>query len=137
MSASTLAAKLKLGAGARALLINAPASYRTQLGTLPSGATLSGTGRGTFDWIQVFAKSRAELRRLAPRAVRALGSAGILWVSFPKGSSSIQTDLTRDAGWDSLRTHDLKWVTLVSVDQTWSAFAMRRYRPGEVRRSFK
>jgi hypothetical protein len=45
--------------------------------------------------------------------------------------SSVQTDLTRDAGWDALRSHELKWVTLVSINQTWSAFAMRRYRPGE------
>ena len=137
MPARTLASKLKLGAGARALLINAPASYRKELGTLPAGATLSASARGTFDWIQVFARSQAELRRLAPRAVRALGSEGLLWISFPKGSSSIQSDLTRDTGWDSLRTSDLKWVTLVSVNETWSAFAMRRYRPGEVRQSFR
>ena len=63
---------------------------------------------GTFDWIQVFARNRAELRRLAPRAVRALGPDGILWISFPKGTSTLQTDLTRDNGWEPLRRFDLK-----------------------------
>ena len=132
-----LAAKLKLRAGHRAALINAPAGYRKDLGTLPPGITVSGALRGSFDWIQIFAKNRNELRRLAPRAVRALGAEGILWVSFPKGTSQVQTDLTRDAGWKVLRRYRLKWVTLVAVDRTWSAFAMRPYRPGEARRSFR
>ena len=32
---------------------------------------------------------------------------------------------------------DLKWLTLVSVDETWSAFALRPYRQGEARQSFR
>jgi hypothetical protein len=137
MPESSLAAKLKLRAGQRAALINAPKHYRKGLGKIPSGVSFSEKLSGTFDWIQIFVKNQGELRRLAPRAVRALGPDSHLWVSFPKGTSSLQTDLTRDAGWNALRSHDLKWVTLVSVDQTWSAFAMRLYRPGEERRSFR
>jgi hypothetical protein len=137
MPNSPLAAKLKLRAGGRAALINAPPSYRKDLGKIPPGVNFSGTLAGTFDWIQIFVKNQAELRRLAPRAIRALGPGGLLWISFPKGTSSVQTDLTRDAGWDALRSHALKWVTLVSVNRTWSAFAMRLYRPGEERQSFR
>src|SRR5512135_1324697 len=125
MRESSLAAKLKLRSGYRAALVNAPRGYRKDLGTLPPGASLSGTLSGSFDWIQLFAKTRVELRRPAPRAVRALGAEGILWVSFPKGTSQVQTDLTRDAGWEALRRYRLKWVTLVAVDRTWSAFALR------------
>jgi len=137
MSESSLASKLKLRGGQRAALINAPDSYRKDLGKVPPGVTFSEKLAGTFDWIQVFARNQAELRRLAPRAVRALRAEGLLWISFPKGTSSIQTDLTRDTGWEALRGHELKWVTLVSVNQTWSAFAMRPYTPGEERRSFR
>jgi hypothetical protein len=61
----------------------------------------------------------------------------MLWISFPKGSSKIQTDLTRDKGWESLQTLDLKWITLVSVNETWSAFALRPYREGEEKQSFR
>lgn len=57
----------------------------------------------------------------------------LLWISFPKGSSKIQTDLTRDKGWEALREVDLKWINLISVDDTWSAFSLRPYRPGEAR----
>ena len=55
----------------------------------------------------------------------------------PKGSSKIQTDLTRDKGWDVLQGLNLKWLTLVSVDDTWSAFALRPYRAGEPRQTFR
>lgn len=49
----------------------------------------------------------------------------------------IQTDLTRDKGWDSLKAHDLKWISLISVDSDWSAFALRPQRPGEPRQTFR
>ncbi len=49
----------------------------------------------------------------------------------------IQTDLTQDVGWDALQQADLKWVTLISVDPTWSAFCLRPYKPGEARQSFR
>jgi len=133
----TLGAKLKLRPGARAALVGAPPGYRKALGKLPQGTTLAAALKGKYDWVQVFARTSAELRRLAPGAVRALGPEGLLWVSFPKGTSQVQTDLTRDTGWGALRRHALKWVTLVSVDNTWSAFCVRRFRPGEARRSFR
>jgi len=55
----------------------------------------------------------------------------MLWISFPKGSSKIQTDLTRDTEWNSLHDVDLKWVNPISVKDTGSAFALRTYKPGE------
>jgi hypothetical protein len=53
------------------------------------------------------------------------------------GLSKIQTDLTRDVGWDALQQANLKWVNLISVDPTWSAFCLRPYKPGEPRQSFR
>jgi len=61
----------------------------------------------------------------------------MLWITFPKGISKIQTDLTRDKGWEALQTLDLKWINLISVNETWSAFALRPYKEGEARQSFR
>jgi len=72
-----------------------------------------------------------------PQVRDALKPASTLWITFPKGTSKIQTDLTRDQGWDSLRSLDLKWINLISVDDTWSAFALRPYKSGEERQSFR
>jgi hypothetical protein len=137
MPTSSRAAKMKLKPGAQAALLAAPEGYLKELSPLPAGASITSNGKGKFDWIQVFVKSRKELEKLAPRAIRALKSESILWISFPKGTSGIQTDLTRDEGWDILKKSDLKWITLISVNETWSAFALRPYKSGEVKQSFR
>jgi len=89
--------------------------------------------QGKFDWIQGFVRTSVELRGLVPRLVRALADESLLWISFPKGTSGVQTDLTRDKGSDALEGVDLKWVSLISVNDIWSAFCLRPYRAGELR----
>ncbi|MEK6587401.1 MAG: hypothetical protein AABY97_00980 [Chloroflexota bacterium] len=131
MAESALAKKMTLRPGSRVAILNAPEGYRKELASLPKDVELVGQLRGKFDWIQLFVRTRTELEASAPRAIAALKPESVLWISFPKGSSKIQTDLTRDKGWESLRTVDLKWVNLISVNDTWSAFALRPYKPGE------
>lgn len=65
---------------------------------------------------------------------RALGPCG---VAYAKGSSKRQSDITRDNGWDSLRHQDLMWLSLISIDDAWSAFSPRKYKPGEARQTFR
>lgn len=134
MPESTLAKKMKLKANSKAAVINAPENY---VDMLKHDTALSPTLNGKFDWIQIFVRNRTELEALAPKAARALRPESMLWISFPKATSKIQTDLTRDKGWESLQTLDLKWLTLVSVTETWSAFALRPYKEGEKKQSFR
>ncbi|HJQ13305.1 MAG TPA: hypothetical protein VJ830_01055 [Anaerolineales bacterium] len=134
MPESALAKKMKLKSNAKAAVIHAPENYVDEL---RHDTALSPTLRGKFDWIQIFVRNKAELETLAPKAARALRPESMLWISFPKGSSKIQTDLTRDQGWESLQALGLKWITLVSVNETWSAFALRPYREGEEKQSFR
>ncbi len=134
MSQSPLAKKLKLKAGVRAAVINAPEDYVDEL---RHDTALSPTFNGKFDWIQVFVRTKSELDELAPEAAKALTPDSILLVSFPKRSSKIQTDLTRDQGWEAVEKLDLKWVRLVSVNETWSAFTLRPFQEGEEHRSFR
>ena len=133
MAESALAKKRKLKSGLKAAIINAPEGY---VDTLKHDTGLSPTLNGKFDWIQIFVQTRAELDVLAARAAKALRPQSILWISFPKGTSKIQTDLTRDKGWDDVKELGLKWVNLVSVNDTWSAFALRPYKEGEEKQSW-
>lgn len=134
MPESATAKKMKLKAGLKAAVINAPENY---VEALRHDTALSPTLNGKFDWIQIFVRTKAELDALAPKAAKALRPESMLWISFPKGSSKVQTDLTRDKGWESLQALDLKWITLVSVNETWSAFALRPYKEGEEKQSFR
>jgi len=119
---------MKLKSGLKASVINAPENYMDEL---RHDAATSPTLNGKFDWIQIFVRNKAELDALVPKAVKALKPESMLWISFPKGTSKIQTDLTRDQGWEVLRDLDLKWINLVSVNGTWSAFSLRPYKEGE------
>ncbi len=133
---SPLARKLKLRAGARAAVVDADEGYIERLDP-PPGTTIRTDLEGPFDWIQVFVKSSAELTVVAPRIKAAIDPNGLVWISYPKGSSKMQTDLTRDKGWGPLEGADLMWLSLVSVDDTWSAFGLRPYKPGEARQTFR
>jgi hypothetical protein len=133
MAGSELARKLKLKPGAQAAVIGAPEGYLAELEPLPAGASLGTHLAGALDWLQVFVTTSGELGKLVRKAAAALKPDGLLWMSFPKGSSGIQTDLSRDKGWEPLEGAELKWVTLASVNSTWSAFCLRPYRPGEPR----
>jgi len=134
MPESAIAKKMKLKSDLKAAVINAPESY---VDALRHNTALSPTLNGKFDWIQIFVKNKAELDTLAPKAVKALKPESMLWISFPKGTSKIQTDLTRDKGWDVLRDLDLKWINLISVNEMWSAFSLRPYKEGEKKQSFR
>jgi hypothetical protein len=52
--------------------------------------------KGTFDVVQLFTKTRADAEQRAPAAAKALRPGGVLWICWPKGSSKMTTDLTRD-----------------------------------------
>jgi hypothetical protein len=133
MPIQSLAQKMKLNPGAQAAILNAPQGYLDEFA--PENVSVDIALITQYDWVQVFVKSQAELEALIPQVKAALKPASLLWISFPKGASKIQTDLTRDKGWDSVQ--DLKWVNLISVNQTWSAFSLRPYRPGEAKQSFR
>jgi hypothetical protein len=137
MPENALAKKPKLKSGQRAAILNAPEGYLKQLSPLPDGVELLDHVEGQVDWAQLFVKNKAELDQMAPQVIAALKPESLLWISFPKGTSKIQTDLSRDTGWDTIQQAGLKWIILVSVNDTWSAFAVRPYKSGEKRQSFR
>jgi hypothetical protein len=124
---SSLAYKLKLKPGLHAALLNAPDDYMIELA--PERVTIDHAIIGQYDWIQVFVTSKSEIDVLMPLIMTALKPGSLLWVSFPKGTSRKQSDLTRDKGWEALV--DLKRINLVSINATWSAFSFRLFKPGE------
>lgn len=135
MVASALAKKMKFDTAERAAVINPPDAYLNSLKPFPKDLDLLHELNGKFDWIQVFVKNKAEFDKLLPKALKAMEPEARLWISFPKRSSKMQTDLTRDKGWDSLKGVDLKFVNLIAVNETWSAFNLRTYKPGEERQN--
>ena len=132
MTENALIKKLQLKPGLRALFLNAPEGYVASLGLLPDGVTLADGPAGTLDFVQLFVREGAELDEYAPAALAALKRDGVFWISYPKKSSGIVSDLTRDAGWAPIVAAGLRPVTQIAIDTTWSAL---RWRPIELVKS--
>ncbi|MCX6032431.1 MAG: hypothetical protein NT169_24455 [Chloroflexi bacterium] len=128
MSRSNLLKKLLIKPGQRVLILNAPPDYPEALGPLPEGAIQADGPDGTLDFVHLFVKDSAELARLAPVALAAIKRDGLLWISYPKKSSGVASDLTRDEGWAPIYEAGLRPVTQIAVDEVWSAV---RFRPME------
>ena len=123
--ALSLHEKLRIKQGMILLTIDAPDDFAKALAPLPSGVK-SSTNAKTFDQIHWFVKTRKDMEKDLSRVLSLLKPDMICWIYYPKGSSAIQTDLTRDKGWDKLMKLDnLQWLSLISFDETWSSFGMR------------
>ncbi len=118
-----LAEKLLVKPDARVLLLNAPIGYAKKLGPLPSGATVIDK-RGKADVVIAFVRDGTELKRLAP-SFGALEDEAVLWVAYPKGGAKAGTDVDRDTLHAAMEKHELIGVTLVALDETWSAMRFR------------
>ena len=74
-----------------------------------------------LDFILLFGKNVTELGNLVLTAIKSLKHDGLLWISYPKKSSKVKTDISRDVGWDVMSQHGLRPVNQISIDQIWSA----------------
>ena len=128
VASTKLLRKLRMQPGQRVLILNAPEGYLDELGPLPEGVELVQEPEGNLDFVHVFAKDLAELDKLAPVAAEAVKHDGLFWVSYPKKSSKVEGDLSRDVVWQEVAKTGLRAVTQVSVNDAWSAI---RFRPAD------
>ncbi|HTS44755.1 MAG TPA: YdeI/OmpD-associated family protein [Puia sp.] len=121
----TLAQKLRIKKGMKLLAINAPAEFNKEVRSWPEKPRVSETSED-FDQIHWFVINKSEMEKQLGRVIKLLKEDLVCWIYYPKSSSKIQTDLTRDKGWESLMKHnELQWISLISFDDTWSSFGMR------------
>lgn len=85
-------------------------------------------------WLMVFVKSVAELNTYAVQVLPKVKNASIIWWAFPKKSSKVKSDLSRDNGWEGLSNHGYRYLNLVSIDENWSAFGTRIEKEGETKK---
>jgi hypothetical protein len=127
MSATEVFRKLRLDNTKKLLVINAPREYENILEGLFYDGDFPESGQTGYDFIQIFATSREELEN----AIRKLAGAGkhdcLFWICYPKGGGKIKSDLKRDKIWDAFALVDLRPVTQIAIDETWSAMRGRPF----------
>ncbi len=126
MTLSGLARKLGIKPGMKMLLQGAPTDFLARLGNLPDGAKLLKTSTGGADCAIAFVRSKADVKKIAPSALSAVVDDGLLWFAYPKKSGPLQSDLSRDSGWEPLFEAGFDTVAQISIDETWTGF---RFRP--------
>ncbi len=117
--------KLKAGPEQSKLLIGAPKAYLEALQEFSSVPVAIRPDAESFAFIQLFVSEKAALEKILPGLIDKLDDRGILWVSYPKKSSGIKTDLSRDEGWEILKKVPFRPVQQVSIDETWSALRLK------------
>jgi hypothetical protein len=81
-------------------------------------------GPGTYDAIHAFTKSRAELAAGLPKLRKHLNSDGMIWISWPKKSSRVATDITEDVVRAEALKLDLVDIKVAAVDDVWSGLKL-------------
>jgi hypothetical protein len=125
-SGKPLAQKLGIKQGYALAFLNAPADYDLLLGKLPDGVTVVRELKDELDFIHLFAMDRASLERELPRSKARLKQGGMIWVSWPKGSSKLKTDLSDGVVREVGLKNGLVDVKVCAVDESWSALKFVR-----------
>lgn len=120
-SGTPLVKKLGIKAGHSVKLINAPKNFAKELQPLPENVRLTSAKPGKqLDFIMLFVDSARTLQKELPKLKQKLASDGIFWVSWPKKSSGIETDLSFDIVQQSGLKIGLVDVKICAVNDIWS-----------------
>ncbi|AXT53955.1 DUF3052 domain-containing protein [Aquimarina sp. BL5] len=120
-SGTPLAKKLGIKPGKTLLFYNRPDHYWNLFSDVPENIKeLTKVTPEEADFIHVFCTSVDELKTQIPIYKTALKKTGMLWVSWPKGSSKIPTDLKREPIREYLLDIGLVDIKVAAVDNDWS-----------------
>src|SRR5687767_1921944 len=95
-SRTPLPSKLGIRAGLAIHVRDAPPEYLNLLEPLPEGVSFVSGISSTTDLVHVFSTSKAELVKLLRTCRSKLRPTSVLWVSWPKKSAKVPTDITED-----------------------------------------
>ena len=123
-SGKPLAEKLGIKPGMEVAALGAPENYRALLGPFPQGVTFTRAPKRGALFIHLFVKSRAELGEQLAMYRKTMAQEGSLWVSWPKRTSKVSTDLTEGAVRDLALPMGLVDVKVCAVDEVWSGLKL-------------
>lgn len=126
MDSMSLAKKLLIKENKTLLLLNAEQSFTALMSPVTKIVHDPVNNAGRFDVILLFVSNTSELQKFIHPVMKTVTDETVLWIAYPKGSSGITTDISRDKGWESVTEAGFYAVSLVSLDEKWSAI---RFRP--------
>ena len=118
-SGTPLINKLGIKPGFNVVFVNAPADFVDAL-ELPKGVVVRRAVRTQSDFVLLFVKSQKELKQKFSLLAAKLTPSGMLWVSWPKKTSGVQSDLNENIVRDIGLEKGMVDVKVCAIDDVWS-----------------
>jgi hypothetical protein len=131
-SGTPLIKKLGIKAPDRVLLLRAPRGYRALLEDVPDGVRFVTSATSSTSMVHAFFSRKAELEKTLASLRRQLSPSAVIWVSWPKKSAGVDTDITEDVVRAAALPLGLVDVKVCAVDDIWSGLKLvvrRELRP--------
>jgi hypothetical protein len=119
-SGTPLVKKLGIKPGFALHVIQSPTDYFNWLHPLPEGVDIKTKLSGELDFIHLFVKDQKSFQQGFKKSRKHLKKDGMLWISWPKKSSGVITDLDENIIRDFGLKEGLVDVKVCAVDETWS-----------------
>jgi hypothetical protein len=123
-SKTPLAQKLGIKPGMKVAALAAPAGYRKLLAPLPEKVFFTEKASAGSGFVHLFVSERRILEKELRRLRALLDDAGVLWISWPKKSSGVTTDITEDVIRDVCLPLGFVDIKVCAVDETWSGLKL-------------
>lgn len=123
-SGTPLAKKLGIKSGFNARLVGAPDDYFSLFYDMPDGVNFNDDANIPQDFIHFFVKEEEVLLEILPLLKDRLKPNGMIWVSWPKRSSKVVTDITEDTIRNYALEIGLVDIKVCAVDEVWSGLKL-------------
>jgi predicted SnoaL-like aldol condensation-catalyzing enzyme len=123
---TSIVKKLGLKPGMRALVLDAPSGYMKSLAPLPDQVEVSQNLGSTHDFVQFFATKKSDIAKSAKKLLQSATPGALVWITYPKKTSGVDSDLSREAVWAAMEGTGWRPVSQIAIDEVWSAL---RFRP--------
>ncbi len=125
MAEKTVFQKMHTKPGMTLRVIGLPEDLKTTYQSVDPGVILVDREDEKADYLHLFVKSMFELEQILPGYAALVNPSGAIWICYPKLSSSIKSDLSRDIIWKYVEQLKFRPVAMVSMNDTWSAFRIK------------
>jgi hypothetical protein len=123
-SGTPLVKKLGIREGARMHVADPPEGYEDLVAPLPAGTVRVARVDARTDIVHIFTRSRARLSKALAGHLARMRPDCVIWVSWPKKSSGVSTDVTEDTIREVALPMGLVDVKVCAVDETWSGLKL-------------